>query len=104
MGLLLYLVGLLALVSGATHIWGQTRRGMSRSPFALAEIAAGVIVVLASAVGLSRWSGAPFVVVFALAIVTISVSERVRGTLAIRRQRLASEAERLESRVRTRVE
>jgi len=103
MGLFLYLVGLLALVSGATHMWRRKRRGVSCSPFATAEILVGVTVVLASAMGISRWSGAPFVAVFALAVVMISVVDKVRRTLAVRRKLLASEAERLENHVRKRV-
>ena len=100
MGLFLYLVGLLALVSGASHIWRQKLRGRNGSPFAIVEILAGIIVVLASAMGLSRWGGAPFVVVLALGVVVVSVADKVRLTLDRRRELLASEAERLESHVR----
>ncbi len=100
MGLFLYLVGLLALGSGASHIWRRKQQGVSSSPFATAEVMAGVTVVLASAMGLSRWSGAPFVAVFALAVVMTSVIDKVRRTLAVRRKLLVSEAARLESHVR----
>jgi hypothetical protein len=99
MGLFLYLVGLLALVSGASHIWRQKRRGQNGSPFAIAEISVGVMVVLASAMGLSRWGGAPFVVVLAMSVVAASVVDKIRLTLNTRRRFLASEAERLESHI-----
>jgi hypothetical protein len=100
MGLFLYLVGLLALVSGASHKWRQRQRGRSSSPFAIVEILVGIIVLLASAMGLSRWGGAPFVVVLALSVVGASVADKVRLTLDRRRESLASEAERLENYVR----
>jgi len=100
MGLFLYLVGLLALVSGASHMWRRRQQGVSPSPFATAEILAGVTVVLASAMGISRWSGAPLVVMSTLAVVMISVIDKVRRTLTVRRKLLVSEAERLESHVR----
>jgi len=103
MGLSLYLVGLLALASGASHMWRRKRQGVSSSPFATAEVLVGVTVVIGSAMGMSRWSGAPFVVVSTLAVVMISVVDKVRRTLAVRRKLLASEAERLENRVRKRV-
>ena len=96
MGLLLYLVGLLALASGTARVLRAKRRGRGQSPFALAEILTGAAVVLASGLGLARWSGAPVVVIVAVAVIVASLIDGARRTLRDRDRAMASEADRLE--------
>ncbi|UCG88849.1 MAG: hypothetical protein JSW71_10060 [Gemmatimonadota bacterium] len=95
MGLLLYLVGLLALVSGCTKLRRRIRSGVGYSPLALAEIAVGAAVVLASALGLARSQLAPWTVGAALLVVLVSLYEHVIRAERSRRRMLDSESERL---------
>lgn len=96
MGLLLYLVGLLALLSGFTKLRRAVRAGLSRSPLPMVETAAGTAVVAASALGLARWRFAPLIVAVTLLLMIASLSEHIRRSLQSRRGQLGSEAERLE--------
>jgi len=100
MGLLLYLVGLLALISGVHKLRKRIRAGSAISANAIAEVVVGASVVLASAVGVSRTPAAPWVAVAALAVVLVSLYTQVRRAVLIRDQRLESEAERLEQHVK----
>lgn len=96
MGLLLYLVGLLALVSGFTKLRRAARSGPGRSSLAVAEMAVGTTVVLASALGLARSRFATVTVVVTVLLVIGSLSEHMRRSLQSMRGQLGSEAERLE--------
>ena len=102
MGLLLYLVGLLALISGIHKLRKRIRAGAAASgaaaapAAAIAEVVVGASVVAASAAGVSRTAVAPWVVVVALAVILVSLLTQVRRALLIRDQRIESEAERLE--------
>jgi hypothetical protein len=96
MGLLLYLVGLLALLSGGTKLRRRIRSGVGSSRFAVAEIAIGGAVVIASALGLARSALAPWTVGATLLITLVSLYEHVMRSLRSRERRLGSESERLE--------
>jgi uncharacterized membrane protein YjfL (UPF0719 family) len=100
MGLLLYLVGLLALISGVHKLRKRIRAGSAASATAIAEVAVGAGVVLASAAGVSRTPAAPWVVAAALVVVLVSLYTQVRRAVLIRNQQLESEAERLEQHVK----
>ncbi|KPJ83363.1 MAG: hypothetical protein AMS18_17510 [Gemmatimonas sp. SG8_17] len=99
MGLLLYLSGLLALVSGSTKLRRTIRSGGYKSPYAMAEIGVGATVVLASALGLARSQLASWTVVATFLIILVSSYEHVLRFLRSRRKRLGSESERLERHV-----
>jgi hypothetical protein len=97
MGLLLFLVGLLALVSGALQLRPRMREALGTPPLALAEVVAGVLVVLGSAAGLSRTPVAPWAVAITLSLVVLAVVSQARRAARWRRSREISEAERLQS-------
>ena len=100
MGLLLYLVGLLALISGVHKLRKRIRAGSAASATAIAEVVVGASVVLASAAGVSRTRAAPWLVAAALAVILVSLYTQVRRAVLISDQRLESEAERLEQHVK----
>ena len=104
MGLLLFLVGLLALVSGTLKLRGRMRATVGFSPFALSEVVAGALVVIGSGVGLSRTALAPWVAGLTLAVVFASAVDQARRAARLRRSREMSEAERLQSYVESRAD
>ncbi len=97
MGLLLFLVGLLALVSGALKLRPRMRDALGTPPLAVAEVVAGALVVVGSAAGLSRTPVAPWVVAATLLLVVAAVVAQARRAGRWRRSREMSEAERLQS-------
>jgi hypothetical protein len=100
MGLLLYLVGLLALASGVHKLQKRIRTGAGMPAAAIVEAVVGAAVVLASAAGVSRTVIAPWVVAVALAVVLVSLYTHVRRAITLRDKRLDSEAARLEQHVK----
>jgi len=54
MGILLWVLGTLALGAGAIKLRGRTRVLVGRSPLAVAEIGAGVALVAGAGLGLGR--------------------------------------------------
>ncbi|MEE8191434.1 MAG: hypothetical protein V3T74_01730 [Gemmatimonadales bacterium] len=97
MGLLLFLVGLLALVSGTLKLRQRMRATMGLSAFAVVEVVAGALVVIGSGVGLSRTALAPWAVGLTLAVVFASAADQARRAARLRRSQEMSEAERLQS-------
>jgi hypothetical protein len=87
MGILLWLVGVLALASGAVKLRSRTRWLAGRSPLVVGEIGAGAVLAVGAGLGLARlrplaWLG----VVVALAVVVAS------SAVHARRLRRAAEA------------
>jgi uncharacterized membrane protein len=93
--MLLFLVGLLSLVSGVAKMRIRIRSSAGSSALAPVEIALGAAVVLASAVGLSRSSMAGWVVATVLAVVALSSYRQVRRVVQSERRRRLSEDVRL---------
>ena len=104
MGVLLFLVGLLALASGALKLRPRMREALGTPPLAVAEVIAGGLVVLGSGVGLSRTPLAPWAVALTLFLVILAVVSQARRATRWRRSREISEAERLQSYVEFRAE
>lgn len=97
MGILLLLLGVLAVVSGAVKRRGHTRTGLGRPRLAAAEVVLGALLVLGSGVGLARvrplaWAG----VALAGATVLVSSVLHLRTWLGHWRRRRDSEGSRLE--------
>jgi uncharacterized membrane protein len=97
MGLLLFLVGLLALLSGSLKLRERMRATMGFAPFAVSEVIAGALVVIGSGVGLARTPLAPWVAGLTLGVVLVSAVDQARRAARLRRSREMSEAERLQS-------
>ena len=97
MGLLLFLVGLLALVSGTLKLRERMRATVGRSPLAVFEVVAGALVVIGSGVGLSRTPLAPWAAGLTLAVVFASAVDQARRAARLKRSREMSEEERLQS-------
>jgi putative effector of murein hydrolase LrgA (UPF0299 family) len=98
MGILLFLLGLLAAASGGLKLRSRVRSLLGVSPLAVVETAVGVLTVLGSGAGLGRvrplaWA----VVVVAAGLIAVSSTAHVRSMLQRREKREASEAERLGS-------
>ncbi len=98
MGILLFLLGLLAAASGGLKLRSRVRSLVGSSPIAVAETAVGVLTVLGSGAGLSRvrplaWT----VVAVASALIVVSSVSQVRMARRRRERAKASEAARLES-------
>ncbi len=103
MGILLLLVGLLGLVSGALKL--RIRRGTraARSTFAVAEVLAGATTVIGAGVGLARARPLAWVVVAGvMTLIAVSASAQVRQAVRYKRAREESEGERLRNYLRTR--
>jgi len=91
MGILLFVVGLLAGGSGAVKLL-RGRAAAIRRPYAMVELLVGAAVVLGSGVGLARarplaWTA----VAAAVAAMTVSSVAHVRAGLRDRAARAASE-------------
>jgi hypothetical protein len=97
MGLLLFLVGLLAIVSGALKLRERMRTTLGASRLAPLEVIVGGSVVLGSGLGLSRTPVAPLVVAVTLGLVVASAVVQVRRAARLRKSREISEEERLQS-------
>ncbi len=98
MGVLLFLLGLLAAASGGLKLRSRVRSLVGFSPLAVSETAFGVLTILGVGAGLARvrpLAWAVVAVVFLLIVVSSIV--HVREALRRREVREASEAERLAS-------
>lgn len=96
MGLLLFLVGSLALVSGGVKLWRRSRRASGAAGAAVAETVLGAFTVLAAGVGLARVRPAAWTLVaLVLVVVALSLAAEMRRVLGERDRREASEGERL---------
>ncbi len=98
MGILLFLLGLLAAASGGLKLRSRVRSLLGSSPLAVAETAVGVLTVLGSGVGLARvrplaWA----VVVVASGLIVASSVSHVCKARRRRERAEASEAARLAS-------
>lgn len=98
MGVLLFLLGLLAAASGTLKLRVRVRSLLGISRLAVAETAVGVLTVLGSGAGLAdvrplAWA----VVAVAFLLIVVSSTAHVRETLRRRGKVEASEAERLAS-------
>ncbi len=98
MGVLLFLLGLLAAASGGLKLRSRVRSLHGISPLAVSETAIGVLTVLGTGVGLARMRPLAWAVV-AVVLVLIGVSSIAHVREALRRgqKRESSEAERLAS-------
>jgi hypothetical protein len=97
-GILLFLLGLLAAASGGLKLRSRVRSLVGSSPLAVAETAVGVLTVLGSGVGLARvrplaWT----VVVVAAGLIVVSSVSQVRKAGRRRERAEASQAARLAS-------
>ena len=96
MGILLFLVGLLAVGSGAIKLRHRGTEAGSAVRLAVGEIVVGGVVILGSGLGLSRLRPAAWtVVVVTMALMFISTRASVRSSLRDHAQRQASEGARL---------
>lgn len=98
MGVLLFLLGLLAAASGGLKLRSRVRSLVGISRLAVSETAFGVLTILGAGAGLARvrpLAWAVVAVVFLLIVVSSIV--HVREALRRREIREASEAERLAS-------
>ncbi len=95
MGMLLFLVGLLAALSGGVKLRKRIRTALGVSPLARAEIIVGSLVVLGSGVGLSTTPFAPWVVGVTLGLVVASAIDQGRRAARVRRRRALSQEARL---------
>ena len=96
MGVLLFLLGLLAAASGGLKLRSRVRSLQGISPLAVAETAMGALTVLGSGVGLADVRALAWVVVaVAAGLIAVSSTVHVRSALRRRGKREESEAERL---------
>ncbi len=100
MGVLLFLLGLLAAASGGLKLRARVRSRLGISRLAVTETAVGVLTFLGTGVGLARvrplaWA----VVAVVFLLILVSSTAHVREALRRREKREASEAERLASHV-----
>jgi hypothetical protein len=88
MGLLLLLIGLLAVISGGCKLRGRAKTLLGRSSLALAETVLGSVAVISSGLGLSRVRLLAWVVVYVVLGLTLIASwGQVRRVVQCRRQR-----------------
>ncbi len=102
MGILLLLIGILSVASGAFKMRGRVRSLVGSSPLAVAEVISGALTVLGSGMGLSRvrplaWT----VVAVVLALIVVSSSAHARRAVQHRKRRERSEDARLETYVQS---
>jgi hypothetical protein len=99
-GILLFLLGLLAAASGGLKLRSRVRSLLGISPLAVAETAVGALTVLASGVGLARVRPLAWVVVaVAAGLIVVSSVSHVREVRWRRKRAEASEAARLASHI-----
>jgi ABC-type siderophore export system fused ATPase/permease subunit len=96
MGILLFLIGILAVGSGAAKLTARSRDRFGVAPMALVEVVVGAIVILGSGAGLARLRPLAWTAVAAV-VMAIGVSTVVHMRRALREQarRAASEESRL---------
>jgi hypothetical protein len=98
MGILLLLLGLLAVASGGFKLRGRVRKLLGRSPLALAETTVGALTVIGSGVGLARVRPLAWTIVVGVSgLILLASLEHVRKSVHLRREQEASEEARLKS-------
>jgi hypothetical protein len=97
MGMLLFLVGLIAGLSGGVKLRKRIRASVGTSSLAWAELAVGSLVVLGSGIGLSTTVFAPWVVAATLVLVVASAIDQGRRAARAQRDRELSEQTRLKN-------
>ena len=98
MGVLLFLLGLLAAASGGLKLRSRVRSTVGISPLAVSETAIGVLTIIGVGVGLARMRPLAWAVVaVAFLLIVVSSIVHVREAMRLREVREASEAERLAS-------
>ncbi len=98
MGVLLFLLGLLAAASGGLKLRSRVRSTVIISPLAVSETACGVLTIIGVGVGLARMRPLAWAVVaVAFLLIVVSSIVHVREAMRLREVREASEAERLAS-------
>ncbi len=103
MGILLFLLGLIALGSGVLKLRERNRTLIGTSVFAALEIVVGAITIVASGLGAARMRPLAWTLVAAvLIVITISGTVHIRRVLERHRRREASERARFERFVRGR--
>ena len=104
MGILLFVVGLLALAAGGLKIRKHAQSVLGgRSPLAIAEVVAGSLTLVGSGFGLARARPAAWVaVVCVLALVAVSSVVHLRRAITRRREREDSEGARLKTYLQSR--
>ncbi|KPJ95691.1 MAG: hypothetical protein AMS18_02465 [Gemmatimonas sp. SG8_17] len=103
MGLVLFLIGLLAVVSGGCKLRGRVNTLLGRSSLAIAETVLGSVTVISSGLGLSRVRPLAWLVVSAVLGLTLIASwVHVRRVVQYRRQREGSVGVRLRAHVERR--
>ena len=96
MGVLLFLLGLLAAASGGLKLRSRVRSLVGSSPLAVAETAVGVLTILGSSAGLARVRPLAWTVVVVTSGMIIASSVSQMREAGRRRERAkASEAARL---------
>lgn len=96
MGILVLLVGLLALVSGGFKRWRRSRVPSGALRLATLEVALGAVTIIASGLGVGRFRPLAWTLVAAaFGVVLLSSATHLRAVLAAQRRRSASEGERL---------
>jgi hypothetical protein len=91
-GILLFLIGLLAAGSGAVKLLRGARGSGVRPPFAVVEVVVGSAVILASGMGLGRARPLAWVAVAsAVAAIAAGSAAHVRAGLRDQARRAASE-------------
>lgn len=97
MGMLLFLVGLLAGLSGGVKLRRRIRASVGISAVAWIELTVGSLVVLGSGLGLSTTPFAPWVVAATLLLVVVSAVHQGRRAARAQRDRELSEETRLKT-------
>ncbi len=98
MGILLLLLGVLAVVSGGLKLRARVRSLLGPSPFAVAEVWAGAFTIIASGLGLSRLRPLAWLVVFGISgLIVVALATHIRSYLDLERRRQASREARLTS-------
>jgi hypothetical protein len=95
--MLLFLVGLIAGLSGGVKLRKRIRASVGISSLAWAELAVGSLVVLGSGIGLSTTAFAPWVVAATVLLVVASAIDQGRRAARAQRDRELSEETRLKT-------
>ncbi len=102
MGILLLLIGILSVASGAFKMRERVRSYFGSSSLAFAEIVGGGLIIIASGAGLSRLRPAAWTAVaVVLALIVVSSSAHARRAAQHRRRREQSAEARLETYVQS---
>jgi hypothetical protein len=101
-GILLFLLGLLAAGSGALKLRERTRARLGVSPLTVTELVLGAGMIAGSGLGLSRARPAAWTFVgVLLAVVIISAVRHIKEALKFRDRMAQSESDRLQWHLKT---